>query len=323
MTSRARPSRRSSGLTVMSIATVSPPSVATAQPSRGVWVTITSSAPIRHRLVKGVRRDRERPARQHGASRCPPPGAADHRGRHGRGPGPEPAPERTEVRLHRVVDQFSASPSTSSSRDVQLRGDLRPQFAGQLGEPRRPDQRPAQRLPGPDRSPRPSRTPQLHQPPHQRHLRRQHRIDHRSVESGPRGQVHRLRRAGPPQHAPHVVGHERRERRHQQRQRGHALIQRGERRSPLSTRRPVPEPPPRPAHVPVGQVVDEGREPPSGGRRVERLQRRGDVPDHRVQLAQHPPVQQRPLSHGQAQQQPASSRPRSRTGPGTRPCSSR
>jgi hypothetical protein len=44
-TSRARPSRRSSGLTVMSIATVSPPSVATAQPARGVCVTITSSGP--------------------------------------------------------------------------------------------------------------------------------------------------------------------------------------------------------------------------------------------------------------------------------------
>lgn len=44
-TSRARPSRRSSGLTVVSIATVSPASVATAQPSRGVCVTITSSAP--------------------------------------------------------------------------------------------------------------------------------------------------------------------------------------------------------------------------------------------------------------------------------------
>ena len=50
MTSRARPSRRSSGLTVMSIATVSPASVATAQPSRGVWVTTTSSAPTSHRL---------------------------------------------------------------------------------------------------------------------------------------------------------------------------------------------------------------------------------------------------------------------------------
>ena len=45
MTSRASPSRRSSGVTVVSIATVSPASVATAQPARGVWVTITSSAP--------------------------------------------------------------------------------------------------------------------------------------------------------------------------------------------------------------------------------------------------------------------------------------
>jgi len=53
MTSRARPSRRSSGLTVMSIATVSPASVATAQPSRGVWVTITSSAPT----IMGSSRD--------------------------------------------------------------------------------------------------------------------------------------------------------------------------------------------------------------------------------------------------------------------------
>ena len=45
MTSRASPSRRSSGVTVVSMATVSPASVATAQPARGVWVTITSSAP--------------------------------------------------------------------------------------------------------------------------------------------------------------------------------------------------------------------------------------------------------------------------------------
>ena len=43
--SRARPSRCSSGLTAVSMATVSPASVATAQPARGVRVTITSSGP--------------------------------------------------------------------------------------------------------------------------------------------------------------------------------------------------------------------------------------------------------------------------------------
>ena len=45
MTSRASPSRRSSGVTAVSMATVSPASVATAQPARGVCVTITSSGP--------------------------------------------------------------------------------------------------------------------------------------------------------------------------------------------------------------------------------------------------------------------------------------
>ncbi len=43
-TSRTRPARRSSGVTVRSRATVSPPAVDTAQPSRGVSVTISSSA---------------------------------------------------------------------------------------------------------------------------------------------------------------------------------------------------------------------------------------------------------------------------------------
>ena len=54
MTSRASPSRRSSGVMVMSMATVSPASAATAQPARGVWVTITSSG-------RRTRPDRQEP----------------------------------------------------------------------------------------------------------------------------------------------------------------------------------------------------------------------------------------------------------------------
>ncbi len=45
MTSRASPSRRSSGVMFTSMPTVSPPSVATVQPDRGVWVTMMSSGP--------------------------------------------------------------------------------------------------------------------------------------------------------------------------------------------------------------------------------------------------------------------------------------
>ncbi len=72
------------------------------------------------------------------------------------------------------------------------------------------------------------------------------------------------------------------------------LRQRREGSSPVGRSVPIPEAPPRPAHVPVGHVVDETGEPSSRGRRVEGLQRRRGLPHDQVQLAEQPPVERRP-----------------------------
>ena len=89
---------------------------------------------------------------------------------------------------------------------------------------------------------------------------------------------------------PHPLGDERDDRREQQRQDVEALVQGRERR-----RVTVPEPAPRPADVPVGQVVDVGGEQPAGPLRVERLER-GVTSQHQpVHLGQRPPVERRPV----------------------------
>ena len=53
----------------------------------------------------------------------------------------------------------------------------------------------------------------------------------------------------------------------------------------------LPEAPPRPAHVPVGEVVDELGDGPAGRRRVERVQALGDRLDRGAQTRQDPVVE--------------------------------
>ena len=169
-TSRASPARRSSGVTVRSSATVSPPSAATAQPVRGVSVTITS--PAASATVLAVHRDRGRPAVRTAAASAAGSAAAI-----AAATALVPLPNRlpSERKFGFTLTSTRSPPAAAEGLDrlhVQLVGDLGPQLLRQRGPARGADQGAAQRLPGPDLRRGPGRAAELDQPAYQRDLRR-------------------------------------------------------------------------------------------------------------------------------------------------------
>src|SRR5664280_388609 len=111
--------------------------------------------------------------------------------------------------------------------------------------------------------------------------------------------MHRVRRIRPdPGHhgRPYHLGHERHERRQQPGQRVQTLVQ-----GVQSRRLTSPEPAAGAPDVPVGQVVDQRAQPPTGAGGVEVGQRLVHLAHGGLQLAERPSVQQRPVGHRRCQ----------------------
>ena len=278
MTSRASPSRRSSGRDGdLERRRSRRRSDATVQPERGVWVTITSSGPEGDR--RAVHLDRDLARRPQLGGQRGRVGRLDRR-RHRLGALAEPPAERPEVGLHHVVDQVLADRGQRVQRaDVELArrpGRAAPR-AGRAN-PAAPTSGAGQRLA--DRHRRPPRGPTGPVPPAAGPAPSARTAGRRSAPASAAGQLARCtdsRVVRAAQHSPDVIGQERRDRGHQPGQRVQALVQRGERRRAVRRARALPEPPPGPAHVPVRQVVDERGEPPARRGRVETLQRGRDL----------------------------------------------
>ena len=127
--------------------------------------------------------------------------------------------------------------------------------------------------------------PERHDVPGLSHLGLEVVIERGDVHRGPVGEMDGLVAAA--EVAVHLVGREGAERREQLRHRQQALVQRAV-RGRIGV---LPEPWPRPPHIPVRQVVDEPVERLRAPKRVVALERVRDFADGSMQARADPPVE--------------------------------
>ena len=92
---------------------------------------------------------------------------------------------------------------------------------------------------------------------------------------------------------PDRIGEVRDDRRHERGQRRQHLVQRRVRGALVGVELALPEPASVAAHVPVGEVVDEGLDRPRGAHRVVAVERLARLGDERVEARQDPSVEER------------------------------
>ena len=212
----------------------------------------------------------------------------------------ELGPEHLEVGLDDVGDELVLAADEAQVLDVELvEHDVAEALDGaRLGLGQRHDDL-GQRLARLDRRGVARGAAHLDHAPRRRHVERHAGVDGLLVGDRPGAQVHALAAPSASDRAHQVLvqllGDERRERREQLGHRDERLVQRVVGGQLVGVALALPEATPAAAHVPVAEVVDELLDRAGGAGGVVGLEAGGDVLDERVELADEPAVEQRPL----------------------------